>query len=390
MSLPDVRIILGNGNLGRVQLTDDGVAGLLLTGSAVADKLVLNKHYKLGAVRDLTGLGITKENNPHAYKDIVAFYTAAGDGAELHLVVTESAKSLAEMCAVTDGSPLRKLIDGGAGRIRLVGVNHPGETNAEVTEGISNVAIAAVAAVQSIAETYASQVRPIRVLIPAMNWNGSTENLFKPRGASSNRVAMVMAADELIGGKASAAIGQALGRAASIPVHRNIGRVADGAIALPGYMMDGKTPEEHYADWAALDEAGYIIYRTFPTLNGYFFNDDPMCAPISDDYSNLYLGRVIDKATIIAYSTYIGSIMDNVQVDSNGKIPDAFCKSYQQMITRAISAQMADEISSFDAYVNPDQDILATGVMDVDCKIVPQGLLREIKVNLSFSNPQNS
>lgn len=390
MSLPNVRIKLGNGNLGRVRLSDDGVAGLLVPGKAVSDKLELNRHYKLASLRDLQNLGVTAENNPLVYKDVVAFYTSAGEGAELHLVVTEENKTLADMSAVTPASPLRKLIDGGAGRIRLVGVNHPGERTPTITQGISDNTIAAVAAAQSVAGSYTSQVCPVRILLPALNWDGTTENLYKPREASSNRIGLVLAADQKIDGKASAAIGQILGRAASIAVHRSIARVRDGAIAVNGFMMDGKTPEDHFADLAGLDEAGYIIYRTYAAKNGYYINDDPMCAPITDDYSNLYLGRVIDKASIIAYTTYIESIMDNVVVDEEGKIPDGHCKAYEQMFTRAVGAQMADEISSFDVYVNPDQDVLTTGVMDVDCKIVPQGILREINVNLSFSNPQNN
>lgn len=35
MSLPNVNITLGNGNIGTVTLSDDGIAGLILTGKAV-------------------------------------------------------------------------------------------------------------------------------------------------------------------------------------------------------------------------------------------------------------------------------------------------------------------------------------------------------------------
>ncbi len=44
MALPNVIIALGNGNMGRSAATADGVAGLLLTGSAVSEKLELGKH----------------------------------------------------------------------------------------------------------------------------------------------------------------------------------------------------------------------------------------------------------------------------------------------------------------------------------------------------------
>ena len=59
MAKPDVKIVLGNGRLGRTAATDDGVAGLILTGKAVDEKLVLGTHYVLSSTRDLVTLGIT-------------------------------------------------------------------------------------------------------------------------------------------------------------------------------------------------------------------------------------------------------------------------------------------------------------------------------------------
>ena len=123
MALPNVNITLGNGNIGTVTLSDDGIAGLIVTGTAVSTTLELEKAYVISSTADLKKLGITEENNPLAYKDILAFYTSAGDGAELHLLVTAADNTLTEICSMEDGSPLKKLIDSAAGRIRLVGIN---------------------------------------------------------------------------------------------------------------------------------------------------------------------------------------------------------------------------------------------------------------------------
>ena len=53
MGRPNVKITLSNGNLGRSAVSDDGVAGLVLTGVAVEGGLVLNKHYQLSGTADL-------------------------------------------------------------------------------------------------------------------------------------------------------------------------------------------------------------------------------------------------------------------------------------------------------------------------------------------------
>ncbi|MCR9011961.1 MULTISPECIES: DUF2586 family protein [Porphyromonadaceae] len=386
MGLSDVNIMLENGNLGRGATTTDGVAGLILTGKAVPDKTELNKVYQLSSTRDLVTRGITEENNPLVYKDITAFYSKAGDGAELYLLIVAEATTLTQVCSSEADSPLRKLIDHAKGRIRLVGINKipPAEYVSDTeTTGIDKDVVTAAAAVQELAESYTKQVNPFRVLLPALAWTGSTENLFKPREGSYNRVAFVMAADTV----ESAAIGQVLGRAASIPVNYSIARVKSGAIAVNGYLTNGKSPEECAGTLEALNDAGYIIYRTFTGKNGYYLNDDCMAAPLSDDYSNLNLGRVIDKAILLAYSAYIDEIQDNVLVDEAGQLPGYLCTYFEGNINNAIATKMQGEISDFESYIDPDQNILSTSRMNVACKIVPNGILREINVTLGFNNP---
>lgn len=386
MPLSDVNITLENGNLGRVTTTSDGVAGLILTGKAIPGKTELNKVYQLSSSRDLVTRGITAENNPLAYKDVTAFYEKAGDGAELYLLVVAEATTLTQACSSEASSPLRKLIDYARGRIRLVGINRisPAEYVPDTeASGIDNDVITVASAAQDLANNYAKQVSPFRVLLPAVAWTGSTEELFKPREGSYNRVAIVMAADTLT----SAAIGQILGRAASIPVNQSIARVKSGVIAATGYLMNGKTPEENAGMLEALNDAGYIIYRTFTAKNGYYLNDDCMAAPLSDDYSNLNLGRVIDKAIILAYTAYIDEIQENVLVESGGKLPQYLCTSFEGNINSAIATNMKGETSDFKSFIDPDQNILQSSRMNVSCKIVPNGILREINVNIGFANP---
>ncbi len=392
MSLPNVKIVIGNGNMGTVTLSDDGISGLILTGTAVTEKLELNKAYVLGGMADLKKYGIEEATNPLLVKELTAFYNAAGDGAELRLLVVSEATTLTQMCAASEDAPLEKLINSAAGRIRLVGINRnaPAEYVPTVENGLDADVITAIAAAQTVAEDFLGKIAPFRVLLPAIGWSGETTDLYQPREGSYNRVSVVMASDGKFGTSKlySAAIGQVLGRAAKISVQQNIGRVRDGAIATTGYMTDGKTPEEHFSQLNLLDDAGYIFYRTFIGKNGYYLNGDATAVPTTDDYCYLSSGRVIDKAMIIAYKTYVDDILDNIEVDATkGTIPTAVCKGFEASIIRAVNTSMSGEISSFTAYIDPAQDILANGRMEITCKIVPLATLREITVNLSLENP---
>ena len=390
MSLPQIKINLLNGALGRVAQTSDGIAGLVLTGAAVAGKLELNKVYLLSSTRDLTTLGINAETNPLAYKEVTAFYAKAGDGAELYLLIVAAATTLTQMCAVADGSPIRKLIDYAKGRIRLVGINRlPAEGyqgNTETT-GIDQDAVTAGQVLQGVASSYADKVAPFRVLLPAILWDGETDNLFAPREATYNRVSYVMASDQTIAGSHTAAIGQALGVLSSIPVHYNLARVKNGQAAATGKLTDGSTPEESESKLNLLHDAGYIIYRYFTGRNGYYFNDDPTAAPLTDDYSSLNNGRVIDKAIILAYNAYIDEILESVEVDDNGYLPQTVCTYYERLIENAVAIAMTGEISDFRAYIDPKQNILSSSLLAINCRIRPKGVLRDIIVNLGFENP---
>lgn len=395
MSLPNVNITLGNGNIGSVALSDDGIAGLIVTGAAVSTTLELEKVYVLSSTADLKKLGITEENNPLAYKEIAAFYTSAGDGAELHLLVTDEENTLTDICSSVDGSPLKKLIDSAAGRIRLVGINiNPGaEYEGAVTSGIDQDVVTAVTAAQQVAENYMSQIAPFVVLLPAMGWSGSTTSLYQPREGSQNCVSVVMASDGKVGdGKYySAAIGQVLGRLATCAVNISLARVRDGSIAAAGYLTDGKTPEEDFSLWNALHDAGYIFYRTYIGKNGYYLNDDATCVATTDDYHRLCLTRVIQKALVICYKTYIDEILDSISVDpETGQVPQPMCKYYEQLLIRAINTNMDGEISGFTAYIDPAQDLITTGRLNIQAKITPTALLKDIDVDLSFNNPFNN
>lgn len=385
--LPNVNIILGNGGLGQVATSDDGVAGLILTGTAVAGKLELNKRYQLSSTRDLEALGVVTETNAFLEKEIKAFYTQAGEGAELHLMVVSEATTLTQMCDSAGVSPLVKLIEGAAGRVKIVGVNKKvlPEYEAVLTEGIDGDAITAAEKAQQTAENFAEQVCPFRLFVPALSLVSDCDKLFKPNQSTYNHVGFVLASDDKV--DKTAAIGMVLGRAAAIEPQQSLGRVKDGSIASNLYVTNGKSYLEINGIANMLNDAGYIFPRSFPTKNGAYLNGDPMAAPVTDDYSKLSMGRIIDKARVLCYGTYITEILDNIAVDDKGQIPTGVCKSFEGMIENAIGIAMNGQISSFSAYINPVQNILSSGTLEIQCSIVPLGTLSNINVKLAFTNP---
>lgn len=398
MALPGVNITLGSGGLGRVAATADGIAGLLLTGAAVAGekegemKFALNKHYQLSSTKDLASLGITAENNPLIDHEVRSFYAQAGDGAELHLLAVSETTSLTTM---VDGveSPLGKLVEEAAGRIKILGVNRliTAEQEVDDSKGIDADAITAAAAAQQTAESYAAKIMPFRMFLPAAKWTGEfNAESWLPAEASYNRVAMVLCSEGELPqkpGQCPAAIGMVLGRAAKAEPQQDLGRVKSGSLAADGYFTDGVQFLKKSGKSENINDAGFIFFMNYPGKNGCYLNGCPMACSPTDDYAVLNNGRIMDKAMRIAYDTYISEIMDNINVDENGKLPSGVCLSFESMIENAVALQMDGQISSFKAYVNPEQNILSTSRLEIECSIVPLGVLKNIHVLLSFSNP---
>lgn len=393
MPLPNVNIKIGNGNLGRVAQSNDGVAGLVITGKAVAGKLDLDNPYQLSSARDLTTLGVTSENNILLFREVTDFYQQAGDGSELHILVTSEPSLLVDMADMAFENLVMPL----AGRIKLLAFNNGLniDYNPVLSQGIDKDVIDASLKLQQLAENYArNHVMPLRVLLPCYYFENKDTpgsllppDLYEPRKSSCNRVAFVAASTILnTYPVAYAAMGLVLGRAAKVEPHQSLGRVKDGAIATDLYVANCLY-HQYQPYLAKLHDAGYIVPIKYPTKNGMYLNGNPMAAPVTDDYSELNLGRVIDKAHVICYDTYISEILDNIIVDEKGQIPSGTCKYFEGMIENAIGIAMSGQISGFTAYVNPDQNVLSSGTLEIACSITPLGTLQNINVNLAFTNP---
>lgn len=381
--LPNVIIELGNGNLGRVASSDDGVAGMVLTGVLEGD-FTLNKIVLLHSVSDLDKLKITAEKNPLLVESVKEFYAGAVDGASLYVMLVPATTTLKAMC---DGvtSPVAKLIEAANGKIRLVAINkQPDESYKPVVEKcLDKDAIDCVMAMQKLAEDYQGKVMPFRALVPAYGWSGEVTAIHAPNESTAPNVGMVISATPT----GTAAVARILGRASKVAVSTSVARVADDAITDEAYFTDGEPFAEHNNLIEALHTAGYILYRQFPTRNGYYVNLDQMAAPVADDYSRLNIGRVVDKASITAYSTYLNFVNDTLPVGEDGKILSGTVKYIENVIEDYVLNTMRGEISGVKAEVDRSIDVIATGLLAVELSITPLATINTIKVLLKMSNP---
>lgn len=392
MSLPKVTIEIQNGGLGQTTQTDDGVIGLVLQGVAAAE-LELLTPVLITTLQGAVDLGIDEAydttNSVKVYSQLKEFYDEAGEGAKLYIMLVQQAIDVETILDKTELDYAVKLLNYAQGKIRILGVvRNPagGYTPDTETHEIDVDIVNALTTGQALGEEYEAKFEPFRIVIPAYAYTGEAGNLVDLKTFDKNRCAIVL------GGVQSAvnAVGLLCGRLASDPVQRNAGRVKSGSLAITEAFIGTETYAEAQDDIESIHDKGFITLQQYPRKAGFYFTDDPTATADTDDYNTISRGRVIDKAIILAYDTYINEIKDEVLIDpATGRIQTVQAKAYQALIENAINTAMTanQEISGVSAFVDPAQNVLSTGQICVELRIVPVGYAKQIIINLGFENP---
>lgn len=393
MELPRVKIQFLNGQLGTVGESADGLLALVCGAVAVSGKLTLNRAYELRSTDDLASLGVMKENNAVLYKHVTEFYDEAGSGVKLIVYPVAQSSKATDLCDYTKSGEgtLRDLITKKNGALRGIGIAgiNSGSTTAS-TNGVDPDVLTALAKAQQLGEWAADEMyAPLFIVLEGRNYDQAKE-LKDLSQEKYNRVCVLIGDTKPTGG--GACMGTLLGRIASIPVQRNIGRVKDGSLAPLEMYVGARKVDESSNVIKGIFEKGYIVVRKHVGRSGYYFADDPMaCAP-TDDYSHLTNRRVIDKAFRIAYDTMLEELLDELNLNEDGTLQYAVVKSWQQALENAINRQMtaSGELSSDSegngciCYIDANQNVVSTSRIEVNLKVRPHGYSRYIDVNLGF------
>lgn len=385
MGLPKIIFNIGHGGLGRLVATVEKVPGMVLTGNTVAEKVTLGKSYQVFSLNEVENMGIEKEGvNAFAHKQIADFYKEAGQGAELWIMLVSDATTQEQM-ADFDEPYGAKLIADARGAIRVLGLAKKAPKNETIANGLDADSGKAVIKAEALARHYEAKYMPIRTLVAGNNYNGKVADLFDYQTADYSHTAMVIANND---GTKSAGIGLAMGRLAKIPTQRSLARVKDGSVEdLNAYLTDGTKAEASADAWEAIHAKGYIFLRTFAGRAGFYFSDDQTLTKVSDDFSSLGRGLVMDEAMVIVYNTLIEELGDEVPMTDDGKIHPAIIKNWQTNVETQIEGRMVAEgkLSNVACYIDDQQDVLAADKVEVSVLLQPVGYAKMIEVKIGFT-----
>lgn len=408
MSFPKVTTSLANGNLGRVAPSDDGICGLIATGVAVGGQFALGDILgPFTSLQDAEDKGIDEAydstNTCMAWRHIKDFYDQAGNGTKLYVMIVAKTVTMTQMCDKANNY-VKKLVSQTGGNIRMVGVTRipDGGYSPTFSEQFEQDLMDAITKADELIGEERDLYRPISIIIEGRNFQGTASSARDMRHASTgpnaNRVAIMIGSDYDVSSAAShankyAAVGYALGRAAGIPVQRNIGRVKDGDVGITqaGFSNNAKAETLTEAQQETLHDRGYIFFRKHTGKAGYFFNDDPVTAPITSDYSSLSAGRTMDKAARITRAVYLEELLDDLMLDPDtGKLDPSVAKNYESIVEDEINRQMTaqGEIVRVSVYVDPDQNVVEQDKVTAEVNIRRKGMSKEIVATLAFEAPE--
>ena len=390
--LPKVTIDYGNGALGQTISSADGLLGIVVCGAGSAGTFELAKQYSLRRLSDLDALGVDSNNNPLLHQTVQDFYTEAPEGTRVFVVGYPNTLKMSDV--VNKENPyLRNIIEATNGEIRGFVVTSVSDASPTVTNGLDADIPTALLNAQGLGE-WARTVRyaPAFVILDGLNFSGDASELKDLKQHAYYRAAVVIGSREA--GSANQAIGLVAGRIASSSVDRNIGRVSDGSLNVLT-MFAGNTSIE-LADTETIHDLSYITFRTFTGISGFFIADDLMATKETDDYNHLTAVRTIDKAARIAYSVLVQQLLDKVQVKADGTMSKPTIVSWERIVINAIAANMtsSEELSDdgdngVQVVIDPTQDVVATGTINVEIRVRPFGYARYIKVLLGFTVNEN-
>ena len=272
------------------------------------------------------------------------------------------------------------MVEQSGGRLRLLGVAHR-TTTSFATDGLKYDLHTAVTEAQSFATRQQSAARPLSVIIGGDE--ADLASLKDYADGTNDRVSMLISATS---DDKRAAVGLVLGRLSELPVQRSLARVKNGALPVTqAYFTDGKTAEEQMGTWQTLHDKRYIFFRGYTGLSGYYVSDDTELVSNTNDTATISLGRTIDKAVRLAYSTYIEEVGEEVILE-NDKLAAANVKYLESKIENVINETMTnnDELSDVRAIIDPEQNILSTSELKVDLRLTPVGYAKTINVQIGF------
>jgi len=135
-----------------------------------------------------------------------------------------------------------------------------------------------------------------------------------------------------------------------------------------------------------LDAYRYIFLKSFVDFTGSYFNDSHCAIAQSSDYAYIENNRTIDKAIRTGRAALLPALNSPIKFNADGTLTNITIADFTGRLNTAASAMIrAGEISADGITIDPSQKALTTSSIYITFQIIPNGVARNIIVNIGYT-----
>lgn len=407
-----------NGGLGRRNPSADMITGSVMNAVATSE-MVLGNIYTLKNIQEVETLGITKDyDQTHkvlVYERLRRFFIH-NPSITVHFMPVAQGVTLTQMVD-KDNNYLARLLREKAGEIVQVSVAlNPKEDYTPVIEtGLDKDSIDAIYKAQALSNTEWTKDRYTEIYIEGRSFSGTSEAALNLRTLLSEcpDISVVIGADFEVSGrgdlyKGYAAVEDFAAMVSKAAVSQNAGEqindfnmthVDEKIFIVPGLSSGTRLGNYSDTDLDTLDSKGYIFFAPVfglgrvSSTSGIFINDTHTCDKITSDYAYTENNRTIKKAIKLAKTALTPKVKGRLYVDENtGFMAVETVKDLETTTKVSLDPMVAagDISGGVDAYINPEQNVLASSEFEVYLTFIPVAIGRRITLKVGFRNPLNT
>lgn len=233
-----------------------------------------------------------------------------------------------------------------------------------------------VAAVKSLPSDVAGANQSRVSVVIAQAGSGTGAELFAD-AANTETKNSVSAVGVVLGLLSSAAVHQSIGWVKNFPTGVNVPAFGDGTLYRD---LDKALVEQ-------LDKGRYLFFVTHVGQAGSYVNDSHTMDAETSDYAMIESVRTMDKAVRGIRTYLIPELGGNVYIDAETGKMQAYSVSHLETTANKALEDMekAGELSGYKVEIDPEQDVLGTGEVEIVIRQVAVGVMRRIKVKIGFA-----
>ncbi len=392
-----LNITINNNNLGAT-VANTQVFGLVMNGVSESGGYTLNTPVMVTSMNDVATAGITVANNPFAIKQLTEFYNEAPVGTNLWIMLVAVTVTVDTMCLSSNTTTgIVALYNASHGTIDIYGAltddksANAASVSITVTNGLNAKVYTAASNAVTTLGNFRTGENPARLIVGGTSYNGTASALTTINSGTTNNNVGIVVGDTLSydATYTGAAVGLALGTLAAAPLQQKISWVGAGALSNLTAYLNTVSIAPSNGDPATIAGKGFITFKLYPNVSGYFWSGDTTATAQTDDFYFLARGRVIDFAQRLVYGYLVQYVDGTVPALESGLIDPGYAATLESKISGkkgvlTTNMQDAGMITGSSTVVPTTQNIVSTSTLVVQVTVYSVGYSSTINVSLGF------